>query len=69
VESTFVISPSAERERFWKTVETLRSARPALRDIRGAKVSFVKPMQRFGARHPKGGEFLRDASLVELLGK
>jgi hypothetical protein len=46
---------------------TLKTAKPALRDIRGAKVSFVKPVSRVRARHLKGGEFLRHASLTEVI--
>jgi hypothetical protein len=39
----------------------------AVRDIYGAKARFLKPLLRVKARHLKGGEMLRHASLIELM--
>jgi hypothetical protein len=40
---------------------------PAVPEIRRAKASFLRPKVRVRAKHLKEGEFLRHASLVELL--
>jgi ATP-dependent DNA ligase len=65
--SAFVTLPKEEREAFWKATELLKVRHPAVSEIRRAKASFLKPRLRVRAKHLKGGEMLRHASLVELL--
>ena len=65
--SAFVTLPQAERDAFWEATELLKIKAPVVPDIRGAKASFLKPILRVKAKHLRGGETLRHASLVELL--
>ena len=65
--SAFVTLPDEERKAFWEATELLKVGVPAVPEIRRAKASFVKPKLRVRVKHLKGGEFLRHASLVELL--
>jgi DNA ligase D-like protein (predicted ligase) len=66
--SAFVTLPQAERDAFWEATDQLKIKTPAVRDLRGAKASFLKPLLRVRAKHLKGGNMLRHASLVEMLG-
>jgi ATP-dependent DNA ligase len=65
--SAFVTLPQAERDAFWEATELLKVRTSAVRGINGAKASFLKPLLRVRAKHLKGGEMLRHASLLELV--
>ena len=65
--SAFVTLRDEERKAFWEATELLKVGAPAVPEIRRAKASFLTPKLRVRAKHLKGGEFLRHASLVELL--
>lgn len=65
--SAFVTLPQAERDRFWQAAEKLKVTEPGIRDIRRAKVSFVKPALKLRAKHLRGGDMIRHASLSKLL--
>ena len=66
--SAFVTLQQAERDAFWEVTELLKVNTPAVLGISGAKASFLKPLLRVKAKHLKGGEMLRHASLIELIG-
>lgn len=59
--------PKAEGDRFWTEAEALKVKAPALREIRSRHVTFVRPSIRVRARHLRGEEKLRHASLTALL--
>ena len=50
VGSAFVTLPRDERDAFWEATELLKVAKPAVKDIRRAKVSFLRPKLRVRAR-------------------
>ena len=65
--SAFVTLPTKPRDQFWKRAEALTVSRPVLKEIQRRKVSFLKPEMRVRARHLRGENVLRHASLIELL--
>jgi bifunctional non-homologous end joining protein LigD len=65
--SAFVTLPAKARDQFWQHAEALKVDRPAVAEIRGRKVGFVKPAMRVRARHLRGETMLRHASLTSLL--
>ncbi len=67
VGSAFVTLPKVERDRFWAATDSLTVTKPAVKEIRRAKVGFVKPVLKVKARHLRGAGMLRHASLAKLL--
>jgi bifunctional non-homologous end joining protein LigD len=56
-----------ERERFWSTIETLKTARPAVPMEKRRQGSFVEPRLRVRARHLRGEETLRHATVLGIV--
>ena len=56
-----------ERERFWSTIETLKTDRPAVKMDRRRQGSFVEPGLRVRVRHLRGEEPLRHATILAIL--
>jgi bifunctional non-homologous end joining protein LigD len=67
--SAFVTLPQPARDEFWTRAEALKVERPALPDLgKGRrKASFVQPTMRVRARHLRGGDMLRHATLTAVL--
>ncbi|HEX9933092.1 MAG TPA: DNA ligase D [Allosphingosinicella sp.] len=56
-----------ERERFWSTIETLKTDRPAVEMEKRRQGSFVEPRLRVRARHLRGEETLRHATVLAIV--
>jgi DNA ligase D-like protein (predicted ligase) len=67
VGSAFVTLPQPARDAFWTRTAELAVDKPAFRELRSAKASFVRPELRVKARHLRGGDVLRHATLTALL--
>jgi bifunctional non-homologous end joining protein LigD len=56
-----------ERERFWSAVEALKTKRPAVALAKRKEGSFVEPRLRVRARHLRGEETLRHATVIGIV--
>jgi bifunctional non-homologous end joining protein LigD len=67
--SAFVTLPQPERDRFWTRAEKLAVDRAVIPELRkgNRKATFTRPEMRVRARHLRGEEMLRHASLTALL--
>jgi hypothetical protein len=65
--SAFVTLPQPARDQFWTRTEALKIKRPAVKAIARNRASFVKPELRVRAKHLKGGDMSRHASLTALI--
>lgn len=61
--SAFVTLRDADRERFWHAVDRLTCPAPAVPMSKGYAATWCRPEMRVCARHLKGGDRLRHASL------
>ena len=67
VGSAFVTLPQPARDAFWTRTAELAVEKPVVRGLRSAKASFVRPELRVRARHLRGCDMLRHATLTALL--
>jgi ATP-dependent DNA ligase len=67
VGSAFVTLHDASRERFWRTIDATKIARPIVAGIGSRKASYCRPDMRVRAKHLRGESMLRHASLTALL--
>jgi bifunctional non-homologous end joining protein LigD len=65
--SAFITLKDAERERFWRYIDRLACDRPALPMAKGYAAAWCRPALRVSARHLKGGDKLRHATLSSML--
>lgn len=65
--SKFVTLPQPARDAFWSRTEELAIQSPVVREIRARKATFTRPEMRVRARHLRGGDMLRHATLSALL--
>jgi bifunctional non-homologous end joining protein LigD len=67
--SAFVTLPHPARDEFWSRAEALKMDRPVLPELRKGrrKARFVRPELRVRAKHLRGGDMLRHATLAAVL--
>jgi bifunctional non-homologous end joining protein LigD len=67
--SAFVTLPQPARDEFWTRADALKVERPALPKLRKGRrqASFVRPELRVRAKHLRGGDMLRHATLTGVL--
>lgn len=67
--SAFVILPQPARDEFWTRTERLKIPKAVVPELRKGKrkASFVRPDLRVRARHLRGGDMLRHATLTEII--
>jgi bifunctional non-homologous end joining protein LigD len=64
--SAFITLKDAERERFWRGVDRFACDAPPVPISKGYDATWCRPEMRVSARHLKGGDKLRHASLSSL---
>ena len=65
--SAFVTLPQDARDRFWGRIDATKIAKPVVSGIGSRKASYCRPEIRVRARHLRGEEMLRHASLTKLI--
>jgi bifunctional non-homologous end joining protein LigD len=65
--SAFVTLKDAERERFWRGVDQLVCDAPAVPMSKGYNAKWCRPEMQVSARHLKGSDKLRHASLSKVI--
>jgi ATP-dependent DNA ligase len=66
--SAFVTLKKGDRDRFWRTVDALKIAKPVVAGMGSRKAGYCRPELRVRARHLRGEAMLRHASLTKVLG-
>jgi bifunctional non-homologous end joining protein LigD len=66
--SAFITLGSAEGERFWSRVGKLAGGKPAVKELANRKAQWLRPEMRVRARHLKGGDKLRHATVSAVIG-
>ena len=62
--SAFATLGGAEGERFWRRAADLASDEPALKELRTCRAQWLRPEMRVRARHLKGSDKLRHATVA-----
>jgi ATP-dependent DNA ligase len=66
--SAFVTLPQDARDRFWRKIDALKIPKPVVTGIGSRKASYCRPDMRVMAKHLRGEEMLRHASLTKMSG-
>jgi len=66
--SAFVTLNDSERDRFWRTIEKLKIAKPIVTGIGTRKAGYCRPELKIRARHLRGEAMFRHASLTKVIG-
>ena len=66
--SAFVTLGGADGELFWRRAADLASEEPALKEFRTRTAQWLRPEMRVRARHLKGGDKLRHATIAGVIG-